>query len=161
MRLFVAALLLLGPSIAHAQDVGAAGRDSVARHEPDPWGGLLGIHGGAPAKLSAGIGMIYITGRDADTREGYGLVLEPGLGAGRASLTYAEYDRMGTALQFRLSTLRTWRSPSKVGRNQTYVGPEIRYTPMLFTVGAGYYWRIAGDTPGQDKFFASTIGVMF
>jgi hypothetical protein len=162
MKRFFLAALLLAPSLVHAQHVRvAADRDTVAHRKPDPWGGLLGIHGGAPAKLSAGIGMIYITGRDADSREGYGLVLEPGLGAGRASLTYAEYDRMGTALQLRLSALRTWRSPSKVGRNQTYVGPELRYTPILVTIGAGYYWRLAGDVSGQDKFFASTIGLMF
>ena len=158
------AALLLAPAALRAQDVRSAPADGDTtrrRYEPDAWGGLLGIHGGAPAKLSAGVGMIYITSRDADSRSGPGLVLEPGLGAGRVSLTYASYDRMGTAAQFRISALRTWKSPSKVGRNQTYVGPELRYTPMLFTVGAGYYWRVAGEARAQDKFFASTIGLMF
>ena len=119
---------------------------------------MLSADVGVPARLSAGFGVILVTSHLPESRRGFALNVDAGQGAGRLSVGAIEYDYMGSAMQLRASVLRTWRDPWRVEANQTFVGPEIRFSPLVITFGIGYYWRTAGSAPGDDRFFAPTIG---
>ena len=105
-------------------------------------GPAFGLHVGAPQKVSLALG----AGRWRESGDDYdgvfGLV-EPGLGAGRASVGYLRSrGNLNTGLGVRASALRTWRDPWSVEPNRTFVGVEGSAHLFFFNVRAGAFRRM-------------------
>ena len=104
-------------------------------------GPAFGLHVGAPQKVSLALG----AGRWRESGDDYdgvfGLV-EPGLGAGRASVGYLRSrGNLNAGLAVRASALRTWRDPWSVEPNRTFVGVEASAHALIFNVRAGAFRR--------------------
>jgi hypothetical protein len=128
--LALATLLVAGAS-AHAQNIRT---DSTTRFHVLP---ALGVHIGTPQRASAALGIVV--GEDfvregRDHSRNIALFAEPGLGAGRASLAYVShgYGSFGSGFGFAATALRTWQEPWQLEPNQTYVGGEVLFWPILF-----------------------------
>ena len=90
---------------------------------------------------------------------GRGLLLqtEPGLAGLKGSIGYASvgYPATWTA---RLSGVRTWGDPWVAKADETYVGPEVTFSPFFLKVGIGAMYRISGSR--RDEWIAVvTFGI--
>ena len=122
---------------------------------------LYGLHVGAPAKVALAIGFAVPHRCTNDEFTGPEFFAEAGLGGAKAGTGLINFGAAGTSAQTRVAVIRTWRHPWRVATSQTFVGPEVRVTYLLLSVGAGYYWRTAGHAPGDVRFHAITGGIGF
>ena len=102
----------------------------------------FGLHVGAPQKVSLALG----AGRWREsTGDAYDVVfglVEPGLGAGRASVGYLRSrGNLNAGLAVRASALRTWGDPWSVEPNRSFVGVEGSAHVFFFNVRAGAFRR--------------------
>ena len=118
-------------------------------------GPAFGLHVGAPQKVSLALG----AGRWREsTGDAYDVVfglVEPGLGAGRASVGYLRSrGNLNTGLAVRASALRTWRDPWSVEPNRTFAGVEASAHVAMFVVRGGAFRR---TTAASGRAFLFTI----
>ena len=139
------------PTIARAQRCQGCDDDTTAVHmHVLP---ALGLHVGTPEKVSAAAGIVvgkdwYRNGRDHGRN--LALYVEPGLSAGRASLSYVShgFGTFGSGYAIGPSVLRTWNDPWTVKPNVTYVGGDLTVWPIIFTgPRIGIFRRVAGYDP--------------
>src|SRR5829696_7312069 len=121
-------------------------------------GPAFGLHVGAPQKVSLALG----AGRWRESGDNYdgvfGLV-EPGLGAGRASVGYLRSrGNLNTGLGVRASALRTWRDPWSVAPNTTFVGVEASAHAFFFNVRGGAFRRMTSGS-GREVLFTIDAGL--
>jgi hypothetical protein len=136
--------------------------DTLPSRRPKELWPAIGLHVGAPAKYALGAGLALVRKSSPESYDGYALISEIGLGGGKLSAGMYGFGMMGEGFQLRAAVVRSWRDPWKVAPNQTFVGPEVRFAPVaLLWFGAGYYWRTAGDAPGDARFFAPTISFAY
>jgi len=115
----------------------------------------FGLRVGAPQKASAALGLLFGEEWQKNGREhsrNAAVFLEPGLGAGRASIAYVEngYGSFGSGFAVAATVLHSWGDPWTVKPNITYAGGEIILWPILFVgprVGLLYGTR----GPRRDK----------
>jgi len=129
VALLVAAVASM-PAAAQAQH----GEDTVPRGHIVP---AFGIRVGGPQKVSAALGVLLGEDWQKNGREHsrkVAVFVEPGLGAGRASVAYVDhgYGTFGSGFAVAATVLRTWREPWTVKPNVTYVGGEFILWPILF-----------------------------
>ena len=157
--LIIVGLLFAATNVVQAQRV----EERTRSRTPDgPFADVVfGLHAGAPHKVALALGVAYVVADSPRSRKGYALIAEGGVSAGRLSVAAVEYELAASGFQTRASVLRTWGSPWKIAANQTFIGPEVRFSPTLLTIGVGYYWRVAGNAPGDARFFAPTVGILF
>jgi hypothetical protein len=62
------------------------------------------------------------------------------------------------SMEARLTVIRTWKNPISAGPNETYLGPELRMSP-LFVIGIGYYFQINQSEKTKKSFFGFQIGL--
>jgi len=122
-------------------------------------GPAFGLHVGAPQKVSLALG----AGRWREsTNDDYDVVfglVEPGLGAGRASVGYLRSrGNLNTGLALRASALRTWRDPWSVEPNRTFVGLEASAHAFFFNVRAGAFRRTT-SAEGRAVLFTIDAGL--
>jgi hypothetical protein len=122
---------------------------------------LYGLHVGAPQKVALAVGFAVPHVCTNDEYTGPEFFAEAGLGGAKAGTGLINFGAAGTSAQTRVTVIRTWRHPWRVAASQTFVGPEVRVTYLLLTVGAGFYWRSAGHVPGDARFRAITGGIGF
>lgn len=97
----------------------------------------LGLHVGAPQKVSAALGVLVghesHTGR-RDRSQNVAVFVEPGLAAGRASAMYVAngFGSFGSGFGIGPSVLRTWDDPWQAKPNRTYVGGDLVLWPVVF-----------------------------
>ena len=85
---------------------------------------VYGLHVGAPQRASVMLGVGRWRERADAIRIAF-VAVEPGLGAGRASVGYFRgAGNLLGGIAVRASALRTWRDPWSVAPNRTYVGLE-------------------------------------
>ena len=107
----------------------------------------IGIRAGLPQKVSAAVGIVAGKNyREKGHTEDIGLYIEPGLGAGRASLAYINgFGNMGSGFGFAATALRTWKDPINLTTNSTYAGGEIWVWPAFFSgPRVGVFRKITG-----------------
>jgi hypothetical protein len=110
-------------------------------------GPAFGLHVGAPQKVSLALGVGRWRESTGDKLDGVFGLVEPGLGAGRASVGYLRSrGNLNTGLAVRASALRTWRDPWSVAPNRTYVGLEASAHMAIFGVRAGVFRRTTAAT---------------
>lgn len=107
----------------------------------------LGLRAGIPQKVSGAIGLV--TGknyRDRGHTEDVALYVEPGLGAGRASIGYISgFGNMGSGYGVAGTVMRTWKDPINLKTNETYVGAEAWVWPIFFSgPRVGVFRRVTG-----------------
>jgi len=123
---------------------------------------LIGVRKGeeSGAALSFGAG---INGRSGmESWSGTIVAVEPGTRALRVSVGRAALAPMAIhGVQVRATFLRTWADGGPVAQGQSFVGPELRLSFMLPSVGVGRYWRVRGEGPGDASFWAMTYGLGF
>ena len=109
-----------------------------------------GLHIGAPQKVSLALGV----GRWRESTNGsYDGLIEPGLGAGRASVGYLRSrGNLASGLAVRASALRTWRDPWSVEPNRTFVGLEGSAHMFFFNVRGGAFRRVTAAADGAFIF---------
>ncbi len=158
----VAVLSVLAPAVGRAQDCrGCAADDTAPRSHIFP---AIGVHVGAPQKASAAVGVVL--GEDwqrngRDHSRNVALFAEPGLGGGRASLSYLRhgYGSFGSGFGVGATVLRTWKDPWTVKPNLTFVGADVLLWPVVFIgprVGA---FRLVSGNGGQKKWlFTFDVG---
>lgn len=97
----------------------------------------LGLRIGEPQQASLAAGVIvgnqWVRRGHEHSRDA-ALYVEPGLGAGRASLAYVDFGHgsFGSGAGVAASVLRTWRDPWGVKPNVSYVGGELFVWPVVF-----------------------------
>jgi len=121
-------------------------------------GPAFGLHVGAPQKVSLALG----AGRFRESGDNYDVVfglLEPGLGAGRASVGYLRSrGNLNTGLGIRASALRTWGDPWSVEPNRTFVGVEASAHAFFFNVRGGAFRRTT-SAEGRAVLFTIDAGL--
>ena len=122
-------------------------------------GPAFGLHVGAPQKVSLALG----AGRWREsTNDAYDVVfglVEPGLGAGRASVGYLRSrGNLNAGLGVRASALRTWRDPWSVEPNRTFVGLEASAHALIFNIRAGAF-RSTTSAEGRAVLFTIDAGL--
>ena len=122
---------------------------------------LYGLHVGAPEKVAFAVGFAVPHVCTSDEFIGPEFFAEAGLGGAKAGTGLINFGAAGTSAQTRVAVIRTWRHPWRVAASQTFVGPEVRVTYLLLSVGAGFYWRTAGHVRGDARFRAITGGIGF
>lgn len=159
---FTIAMLLATSASAYAQQCRGCVPEDTTRHThvlP-----ALGIHVGTPQKASAALGVMVGEDWRADGHDhsrNAALFVEPGISAGRASLSYVDhgFGAFGSGFAIGPSVLRTWKQPWTVRTNTTFVGADATVWPIFF-VGprVGLYRGIAGLD--KNRWFASfDIGI--
>jgi hypothetical protein len=111
----------------------------------------LGIRAGIPQKLSGAVGVVAGKNyRERGHTEDVAVYVEPGLGAGRASLAYMNgFGNMGSGFGIAATALRTWRDPLNLKTNETFVGGELWAWPMFFSgPRVGLFRKITGTSRG-------------
>ena len=124
----------------------------------------LGLHVGTPQKASVAAGVVVgetwqANGRDLSRN--LALFVEPGLGAGRASIAYIAhgFGSYGSGYGIAATALRTWKEPWQLDANQTYVGGEVLLWPILFTgPRVGLLRRVAGPETSKRWFVTLDFG---
>lgn len=160
MRVFVllVAAAFAAPAALHAQ----RGEDTIPRGHVVP---AFGVRVGGPQKVSAAVGVLL--GEDwqkngRDHSRNVALFVEPGLGAGRASLAYVDhgYGGFGSGFAIAATVLRTWKDPWTVKPNLTYAGGELILWPILF-VGprVGILHGVSGTMNEKRWLFSFDIGI--
>ena len=110
-------------------------------------GPAFGLHVGAPQKVSLALGAGRWRESTSDAYDVLFGLVEPGLGAGRASVGYLRSrGNLNTGLGVRASALRTWRDPWSVAPNQTFVGVEASAHVAVFVIRAGAFRRTTSAT---------------
>jgi len=147
-RAFFALVLIGIPSTVHAQRV----EDTLPRSHVVP---AFGLRVGAPQKASAALGLLLGEEWQKNGREhsrNVAVFLEPGLGAGRASVAYVEngYGSFGSGFAVAATALRSWGEPWTVKPHVTYAGGEGILWPILF-VGPRIGLLRATRGPRNDK----------
>ena len=144
-----AALVLVAAQPLRAQDTATTSSRLVP---------VYGLHVGAPQRASVTLGVGRWRQR-ADTIRVAFVAVEPGLGAGRASVGY--FHGVGNLLggiAVRASALRTWRDPWSVAPNRTYVGLEASGHAIL-SARVGLFHR---TSPGGGPLLATwDVGLLF
>lgn len=121
-------------------------------------GPVYGLHVGAPQRASVTVGVGRWQQR-ADTIHIAFVAVEPGLGAGRASVGY--FRGVGNLLggiAVRASALRTWRDPWSVAPNRTYVGVEASGHAIL-SARVGLFGRTS--PAGGPLLVTADLGLLF
>ncbi|HYW31784.1 MAG TPA: hypothetical protein VE869_09780 [Gemmatimonas sp.] len=120
-----------------------------------------GLHVGAPQKVSVALGLQRAIKESTPAAQQlvFGLV-EPGLGAGRASIGYGSFGDFGAGFTVRGSVLRTFSKPRNVAPNQTFVGLEGAGHFFLFNVRAGAFRRTSTGT-GSATLYTIDWGLLF
>jgi hypothetical protein len=111
----------------------------------------LGIRAGIPQKVSGAVGIVAGKNyRERGHTEDVAVYIEPGLGAGRASLAYMNgFGNMGSGFGVAATALRTWRDPLNLKTNETFVGGEVWAWPMFFSgPRVGLFRKITGTSRG-------------
>ena len=115
-------------------------------------GPAFGLHVGAPQKVSVALGV----GRWRESGDNFDVVfglVEPGLGAGRASVGYLRSrGNLAAGLGVRASALRTWRDPWSVEPNRTFVGLEASAHLFMFVVRGGAFRRTTAAAERSSLF---------
>jgi hypothetical protein len=122
--------VIIKPSTLRAQRA----EDTLPRSHVVP---AFGIRVGAPQKASAALGFLVGEEWQKNGREhsrNAAVFLEPGLGAGRASVAYVEngYGSFGSGFAVAATVLRSWGEPWTVKPHITYAGGEVILWPILF-----------------------------
>lgn len=153
-RSLVVGVALAMPAVSHAQ----RGEDTIPRTHILP---ALGVHVGTPQKASIALGVVLGEDWQKDGRDharNVALFVEPGLGAGRASLAYVDhgYGQFGSGFGVAATVIRTWKDPWTVAKNQTFVGGELILWPIVF-VGPriGLFRNVTTTGASSDKWFVS------
>ncbi len=123
-----------------------------------PWyGGQAGVSFGTPLKGSATV--ILMRGRSAgiDTWWGENVVLDVGLGGGKARLGRFSYGA-NSGSEYGLSLLHTWGEPWQVGPAQTFAGAEVQVSVLPLTLSLGGFIRVRGDDGGNPLLVSATLG---
>jgi hypothetical protein len=137
----------------------AAAAPPPLRAQASPPGGgrprldlAVGLHVGAPQKVSLAVGAARSRAMTDGGAMVFGLV-EPGLGAGRASVGYLRmYGNLGAGLGARASVLRTWRDPWSVAPHRTFAGVEGSAHLFFFNVRGGVFRRTTAAAGGAFLF---------
>lgn len=129
LAVFALALNII-PSTVRAQRV----EDTLTRSHIVP---AFGLRVGAPQKASAALGLLLGQEWQKSGHEhsrNAAVFLEPGLGAGRASVAYVEngYGFFGSGFALAATALRSWGDPWTVKPDVTYAGGEVILWPILF-----------------------------
>lgn len=152
-RSLIVSAALATPAALHAQ----RGEDTIPRTHVLP---ALGLHVGTPQKASIALGVVLGEEWQKDGREhtrNVALFVEPGLGAGRASLAYVDhgYGQFGSGFGIAATVIRTWKEPWTVQRNTTFVGGELILWPIVFVGPRVGLFRGVGNGPSSDRWFVS------
>ncbi len=152
-RAIVSLLLVAVPAALFAQ----RGEDTLPRGHVVP---AFGVHVGAPQKASAAIGVLLGEDWQKNGREhsrNVALFVEPGLGAGRASLAYVDhgYGSFGSGFGVAGTVLRTWKEPWTVKPNVTYAGAELILWPIVFVGPRVGLLRSIGNTAADKRWIIS------
>jgi hypothetical protein len=156
----VIALSLVAAAYAPARAQGACtGCDSTRSHVFP----MVGLRVGTPQKVSAAVGIVV--GMEwqkygADRSRDIALFVEPGVGAGRASVAFIKgIGSMGSGYGVAATVLRTWKQPWSITPNTTYVGGEVLIMPLFLTgPRVGLMRRITGPSKGS-WFLVGDFGV--
>jgi hypothetical protein len=119
----------------------------------------LGLRGGIPQKVSAAIGLVAGRNfRENGHTKGVAVYVEPGLGAGRATIGYLNgFGNMGSAMGIGATALRTWKDPLNLRTNETFIGGEAWVWPIFFTgPRVGLFRQLTGTRHGW--FFTADFG---
>lgn len=135
--LFPMTLGLLLPRTSHAQFTGIK------------VGG--GIHASYPEVVSVGFKFGAEEERFDGTRNGFAVLVEPGLNGGRVILGRDLGIGVGTWTSG-FGILQTWNRPQQTLAGVTYFGGDTRITLNWFTIGIGTMFRIAGGGASNTVF---------
>jgi hypothetical protein len=119
----------------------------------------LGVRAGIPQKVSGAIGIVAGKNyREKGHTEDIAVYVEPGLGAGRASIGYINgFGNMGSGFGVAATALRTWKDPINLKTNETYYGGEVWVWPMFFSgPRVGIFKKMTGTTRGW--YFTADFG---
>ena len=149
-QLFVVAVALASAR----RPVQAQQGDTLRVREISSWVPVIGLGLGAPYRESLYFGTARMTHLATDVQGSRGIagVAEVGRGGGQLGIARA-WDNEGLMTRLQAGVLRTWRHPSTVAANQTFVGVQAQST-FVVGISGGYYWRVNGNAAG-DAHFAS------
>lgn len=137
MLLFPMALALSLPRTSHAQF------NSIKV------GG--GIHASYPEVVSVGFKFGAEEERFDGTRNGFAVLVEPGLNGGRVILGRDIGIGVGTWTSG-FGILQTWNRPQQTLAGVTYFGGDTRITLNWFVIGIGTMFRVSGGSAGNTVF---------
>jgi len=158
----VATACLAAPALLRAQRCTgcATGEDTIPHMHVIP---ALGVHVGAPQKVSAALGVglgVDWQRNGRDHSRNVVLFAEPGLSAGRASVAYVDQGRFGSGFGVAATVLRTWEDPWIMKQNTTYVGGDVLLWPIVFMgPRIGVFRRITGEPSSKKWVFSLDIGI--
>ena len=125
----------------------------------------IGAHFGEPQKASLSLGVVLGEDWQAEGRDharNIGLLAEPGLAGGRASLVYLRhgYGNFGSGFGVAATVLRTWDDPWTAHPNVTYAGGELILWPIVF-IGPriGLFRSIAGNPTDKRWLVSLDFGI--
>lgn len=132
--------LLLFPALLHAQRAG-------------DYEGVFGLRFGGAQRQSAYVGLARVTHYSPEDHSAQTLELEAGRSAGQVGFGYMSQGQMTPIYRAQVVAMRTWRRPTDLAPNQTFVGTEAQLS-LLVGVSIGTYWRVSGKAPGDARYHA-------
>jgi hypothetical protein len=118
-----------------------------------------GVRIGWPQKLSGYVGLGIPQKRFEHGYTGWALTVEPGLGGGSIGIGHTTSGSLGITARRQLVVLRTWGDPWLVGRDQTYVGLDVRILIAYVGFSVGGYVRVPEPDAGLGALLA--LGFVF
>ncbi|HEX2780165.1 MAG TPA: hypothetical protein VHM30_11745 [Gemmatimonadaceae bacterium] len=131
---------------------------AVADAQVGSYEGLFGARLGGAQRQSIYVGVGHITHYSSEDHSAQTLELEMGRSAGQVGLGLSSQGQMTPIFRGQMVALRTWRRPSDLAANQTFVGTEVQIS-LLVGVSFGTYWRVRGNAPGDARYHAVRLVV--
>ena len=112
--------------------------------------------------LRATVDLGVFAGKDLKRDGPFGAIaVDVGQGGIRYGVGYGLRHLDGFILA-RLAVLETKSNPGGgIDTGQRFIGPDLRIGTMGLTIGAGYYWRVAGAAPGDQGVATLSVGLLF
>ena len=115
--------------------------------------GLLGARLGGAQRQSVYVGVGRVTHSSSEDHSAQTLELEAGRSAGQVGLGLMSQGQMTPIFRGQVVAMRTWRRPTDLAPNQTFVGTEVQAS-LIVGVSFGSYWRVSGHAPGDARYHA-------
>lgn len=119
---------------------------------------LFGVRFGGAQRQSSYVGIERVTHESSEGVAGNTLELEVGRSAGQVGVGRSSFGPMTPIFRLQAVGMRSWKRATDVAPGQTFVGAELQ---IALFVGASYayYWRVAGEAPGQERYHALRLVV--
>jgi len=150
--------LALAPGAAHAQGHRPNTRPTIGFHRPARW---IPFVGARYSNVQGFSGSLLVLRNHAASGEVYsGLFGAAEAGVHGVSVSAGEGAwAVISGGSLRATYLRTWGDGGHLAGGQEFIGGEFRISMRWWTLGGGWYRRVAGSAPGDGSSFAFTAGL--